>query len=190
MRSTSVIRAGLAAGVVALGLLGRATAGPTPLTLGEHGVLTLELPDGWHLERHGDGQGPPSFLLTPATGERFEVLLTALWPGGAGRLPDEAALRREVGDAAESARQQSIERTLPLEALTGPDVHGVYFRATDRAPKPGEYRYLAQGLARVGGIVLAFTVLSNDGAREAPRLALEMLRGARHAPPTGPGERT
>jgi hypothetical protein len=40
-----------------------------------------------------------------------------------------------------------------LKGVTG---LGFYFFATDRAPGPGEYKYLTQGIVRVGEISLAF----------------------------------
>jgi hypothetical protein len=35
--------------------------------------------------------------------------------------------------------------TAPLTLLKGDQARGYYFRATDRAPGPGEYKYLYQG---------------------------------------------
>ena len=156
-------------------------------SLGAHGTLALEVPDGWTAAFSAAGDAPPTLALSASGGEPFEIRVTVLWPPGGEPLPEEAALRAEVDSAATSAAAQSVERTLALEPLTGVAVHGFYFRATDRAPKPGEYKYLTQGMARAGGVLLAFTVLSNDGHPEVPEAALAMLRSAVHRPRGGSG---
>jgi hypothetical protein len=75
-----------------------------------------------------------------------------------------------------------VEKSLPLKALTGPSGSGYYFVATDRAPALGEWKYLTQGIIRVDDIVLAFTILTNDGQEATVTAALGMLRHAVHNP--------
>jgi len=62
-------------------------------------------------------------------------------------------------------------RTLKVDGGTG-----YYFSATDRAPNPGEYKYLTQGMLPVGELVVTFTILSNDGGEAAVSAALTLLR--------------
>jgi len=45
--------------------------------------------------------------------------------------------------------------------------------------KPGEYKYLAQGLLGVGTELVSFTILTNDGQEAVVDAALELLRSAR-----------
>jgi hypothetical protein len=47
--------------------------------------------------------------------------------------------------------------------MRGESGMGYYFSATDRAPKPGEFKYLTQGILHIGELVASFTILSNDG---------------------------
>ena len=68
--------------------------------------------------------------------------------------------------------------SLIVKELSGPACHGYYFSATDKAPKSGEYAYMTQGIARTGDILIAFTVLTNDGQEAVVKAALDMLRGA------------
>ena len=49
---------------------------------------------------------------------------------------------------------------------------------TNSAPKPGEFKYLTQGIAHVGDINLAFTILTNDGQETVVTDALDMIRRA------------
>jgi len=150
----------------------------------DHGALTLLVPDGWEDKlRQPPNRLPPTILLRPMLESGGEVILTALWPiGPAAKIPDEATLRSDVAAAATSAMSQSVETVLPLKEIKGANGRGFYFAATDRAPNPGEYKYLTQGIVRVGEIALAFTVLTNDGQETVIRQALDMLRTAVHRP--------
>ena len=78
--------------------------------------------------------------------------------------------------AAKSAEAQSVEGSLAIQNLVGSGGRGYYFRATDRAPKPGEWKYLTQGMIRAGTIALAFTILTNDGQASIEKAALEVIR--------------
>jgi hypothetical protein len=68
--------------------------------------------------------------------------------------------------------------TIPVQNLTGPHVHGFYIFATDRAPKPGEWKYLTQGMINIDGAPFAFTILTNDGQEADAKTALELIRNA------------
>jgi hypothetical protein len=152
--------------------------------LPDHGTLALLVPNGWTDQlNQPPNRLPPTIKLKPRAGKQFEVLLTTVWPNSlANELPDETAIRSEVAGAAKSAAPQSIEGVLPLQDIKGVAGRGYYFAATDRAPNPGEYKYLTQGIIRVGKISLAFTVLTNDGQEPVVQSALEMLRTAVHRP--------
>jgi hypothetical protein len=150
--------------------------------LPDHGTLTLIVPDGWMDKvNHPANRLPPTMLLRPGAAGSGEVLITAVWPiPPATKISDEATLRSEVAVAAKKAASQSVEGTLSLQDLKGIEGRGFYFSATDRAPSPGEYKYLTQGIVRVGEIALAFTILTNDGQEAVVKAALEMLQTAVH----------
>ena len=59
---------------------------------------------------------------------------------------------------------------------------GYYFSATDRAPEPGGYKYLTQGVLGMHELRVAFTVLANGQSQEPTAQALELLRSLRRAP--------
>ena len=157
---------------------------PTPqvFELPEHGALTLFMPEGWVGELKQPGsQVPPTITIAPRSGAKFVITITVAWPiPSAYNILDENTIRSEVATAAKSAEPQSVEGVLPLLEIKGVDGRGFYFTATDRAPKPNEAKYLTQGIIRVGGISLGFTVLTNDGQEAVVRAALEMLRTAVH----------
>jgi hypothetical protein len=158
-------------------------ASPQVFELPDHGTLTLLMPDGWAGEMtQPQSQSAPTITVGPRSGPKFVIFITAMRPTAAGKMPDESAIRSEVAGAAKSAASQAVESALPLQEIKGVDGRGFYFTATDRAPRPGEAKYLAQGIIPVGEIVLAFTVLTNDGQEAVVRSAFDMLRTAVHRP--------
>ena len=159
---------------------------PHVFELPGHGALALLMPEGWAAKvRQPPNRLPPTIIMRPLADAAGELIVTVVWPvGSAVRIPDEVQLHSEVGEAAKHAALQSVERILPIREITGADGRGFYFAATDRAPKPGEYKYLKQGILRVGAIALAFTVLTNEGEDAVVRSALEVLRTAAHRPST------
>ena len=89
-------------------------------------------------------------------------------------------MRRDVERAAERAKPQAVEKTIEVKELSGSSSLGYYFSATDRAPAPGEYKYLTQGMIRVGGLVVTFTILTNDGQAAIVADAVAMIGSASH----------
>ena len=147
----------------------------------DHGELIFSMPKEWISDvNQPPGELPPTISIGPKSGRPFQVLVTPVWPIGDGGKTDEPTLRRITTALAAEAQPQAVEAALPLKELVGTDGHGFYFTATDRAPKPGEYKFLAQGMIRVGEIALAFTVLSNDGQADIVTSSLQLLANARH----------
>jgi hypothetical protein len=146
--------------------------------LADHGRLLLAVPDAWKDSVGTPQAGMPQALwFTPRNGASFNVLITPMSAVSlAAAVPDVANLRVMVGSAARKAESQSVETSLPLQELVGPNGRGYYFFATDRAPAPGEWKYLTQGMIRIGPIALAFTILTNDGQEAVAKAALEMIR--------------
>jgi hypothetical protein len=155
-----------------------AAAAPQSFLMPGHGTLLLSVPEGWKSDlKQPPGGLPPTIGFGGQSGGSFVVLVTTVWgssPGGP--APDDANIKTTVSSAAKSAESQSVERSLALQSLVGASGRGYYFRATDRAPKPGEWKYLTQGMIRTGGIGLTFTILTNDGQSAIEKAALEMIR--------------
>jgi len=142
--------------------------------------LWLAIPATWNQKFESpDKNTPPSVWLTARQGPTFNVLITPLsgTPAGAA-MTDENKLRAIVTSAARSALSQSVEMTIPVHDLTGPEAHGFYFFATDRAPKPREWKYLTQGMININGTPFAFTILTNDGQEAIAKVALDLIRTA------------
>ncbi len=157
---------------------GLAVAVSQNFVLPGHGTLLLNVPEGWKSNlKQPPGGLPPTIGLGAQSGAPFVVLITAVWgPGSGAGVPDGTKIRSIVASAAKSAEAQSVEGALPLQNLVGSSGRGYYFRATDRAPNPGEWKYLTQGMIRTGAIALSFTILTNDGQAATEKAALEMIR--------------
>ncbi len=145
-----------------------------------HGTLQLSVPHSWNDQmRQRQQDMPPTILFTPERGYAFNVQVTLLWPPKPDAvMPGIEEIRRTVSKAADDAKPQAAETAITIEEIPGSSGNGYYFAVTDRAPKPGEFKYMTQGMLRVGELMLAFTVLSNDGAAPAVKDALTMLKSA------------
>jgi hypothetical protein len=155
--------------------MARAESFPIP----KHGEVQLAVPEGW-IGRISQppGEYPPTINIKPKTGEPFEILITAIWRLGTDNTIYESALREQTEAAASKAQSQATEKKLVLKEISGTNGRGYYFVATDQAPKPGEYKYLTQGMLKIGNVALAFTILTNDGQADVVSSALEVLSTA------------
>jgi hypothetical protein len=142
------------------------------------GALVLPVPDGWATTKRSGRV--PTVSLTSASGDAFQMLVSPLVAPD-GRLAEASPdfLRHSVEDAANQAMSQSVEKSLPIQNFGSGKVQGNYFSATDRAPKPGQYKYLTQGSMSVSGMPVGFTILSSGDAQAVVEPALRMLAAAR-----------
>lgn len=147
--------------------------------LPEHGVFVLHIPRDWKDRLGQRGRLPPVIGIAPRSGRSFLILITPTWPASKDRGPQSAEeLRTAVERGAQAVKPQAVESELRIVEFKGRSGPGFYFSATDRAPKPGEYRFVTQGSIRVGELSVSFTILTNDGQDAVVKQALEALKGA------------
>jgi hypothetical protein len=153
----------------------------------DHGQLVVALPPGWVAEEGEEGEAAVAGIRLESPAGGFTALLTPLWnpgePEGAAERADTARLFAEI--ARRKALGGSVEHEIPLEEVSGPEVKGFWFTATDRElvgrePGPGEWRHIVQGAAAVGPVILAFTLLDDGPGPQRDQL-LQLVRTARHA---------
>ena len=143
------------------------------LPLGKVGTLMVPVPAG--SKRTEPSSGSAAMLsFESVQRNRMQLLLTPI-PLATSFMADEE-VREVVERGSASVRAQSVERTFPLLRLQGEQARGYYFRATDRAPRADEYKYLYQGAVLVGATIVTFTVLYNDDAKHEADAALEVVR--------------
>jgi hypothetical protein len=159
-------------------IAGHASAEEIRMPIPGGGVVVLPVPNGWRSSRQAGRV--PTVSLTPASGGGFQVLVSPLVaPDGRVAPSSRESLRHLIETGATEAKSQSVEKSLPVQSFGSGETQGNYFSATDRSPKPGEFKFMTQGALSVGGLPVAFTILSNGNAREAVEPALRMLAAAR-----------
>lgn len=147
--------------------------------LPEHGSILMKVPSEWKSEiGQPPGALPPTIRFSAAADPQFRVMITPIWQAKADKpLPDGAAVRELVQKSADQVQSQASNK-IEIKELKGGPGAGYYFLAIDPAPKPGEWKYMTQGVLRVGDLMVTFTILTNDGQEAVIKSALEMLKGA------------
>lgn len=142
----------------------------------ENGYFVIAVPSDWTDQvQQLSNRLPPTIVFGPGSGSSFQVLITPIRRPGPQSLPQ---LRATVERAAEDAKAQSVEKALPIREFQGRSGPGYHFSSTDRAPKPGEYKFLTQGILLVGDLTVTFTILTNEGQEQVVRQALDGLKNA------------
>jgi hypothetical protein len=144
--------------------------------LPDNSKLELAIPAGWK-----DELKEKSIALSPREGAPFQVLLAPVARQKPGTSADTAIqMRHNVQQSADKVKPSAMEPYLSVEPLAGAPGPGYYFSATDREPKPNEFKYLTQGMLLVGDVVLSFSILTNDAQEKVKDQALAMLKSASH----------
>jgi hypothetical protein len=166
-----------------------ALAGETSLRryqLPDNSNIQFNVPVAWKDEvRRPPKNLPITIRFGPQTGGSFEVLLTPLWPRKS-QAPQASAekMRDLTHEAASKVKPKVVEKTIPIKELKGPAGSGYYFSVTDRAPKKGEYKFMTQGMIRIGEVLTTFTIFTNEGRESVVPEVLAMLKDARHGKAT------
>lgn len=127
----------------------------------EHGTLELNVPSSWKDEMHKPQEKmPPTIIFNPAKGDDFQVLIAVLWgkPGGQDFNSLEK-VRTFVEKDGQKLLPNAAEPNIVLQEIKGVNNAGYYYSITDKAPNPGEYRYMTRGAIGVGNLFLNFTIL-------------------------------
>jgi hypothetical protein len=149
-------------------------------TVADEGLLTLYVPGHWSDKRSQLSVGlPRTIRFSSSEGERFEVLFSARWLGRDDPSVVEPNFLLSVAAyGARIAAPQAMEPELEVRSLPTNTGEAYVFAATDKDPKPGEYRYMVQGAVNVQGLVCTFTILSDEQNSPAVADAIEMVRTA------------
>jgi hypothetical protein len=92
----------------------------------------------------------------------------------AGAAPE--AFRSYVMDkASKEFLQQSVEKSLDVKSFGSGELRGSKVCATDRAPRPKEYKYVCQGVLTGDDTAVIFTLLYNDSGQATAEKALAAL---------------
>jgi hypothetical protein len=149
----------------------------------EHGTLELNVPTLWKGEAHKPRENmPPTIIFNPAKGNDFQVMITVLWgKTGEQGFNSRDRVRISVEKDGQTLLPNISETKIVLTEIKGVSHSGYYFSVTDKAPNPGEYRYMTRGAIGVGNLLLNFTILHRVKDSQAVRDALSILREAKQS---------
>jgi hypothetical protein len=149
----------------------------------DHGKLVFSLPDDWKLELDVSNPGrPPTIRISPSQGKQFVILATAVWSSVVGAVdPTPESIRTMVEKSAEKIKLSAVESELAITDFGSASAKpfGSYFTATDKAPKPGEYKFLTQGTMGIDELTIVFTILTNDDGKAVVESGLKVMKGLR-----------
>jgi hypothetical protein len=148
----------------------------------QHGVLKLQVPKAWKDRvSQPPGSPAPTIELTSGGQEAFAVMLSPIWRTWPAATQAAAAdLKRQVEQSADQIKPQAVEKELTIQEIKGASGAGYYFSATDAAPKPDEFKYMLQGMIRVGEFQVVFTVLTRDAGESIRRQSIALVQSAAH----------
>jgi hypothetical protein len=149
----------------------------------EHGSLELSVPTPWKGEVHKPQEKMhPTIIFNPARGNDFQVLITVLWgKTGDQDFNSQEKVRTFVEKDGQKLLPSAAESNLVLQEIKGVNNTGYYFSVTDKAPNPGEYRYMTRGAIGVGNLFLNFSIFHRVKDSQAVRDALSVLREAKQS---------
>lgn len=153
-----------------------------------HGVLELAVPLAWQDKAkyvQTEAGGTLTIEFASARGARFTTLLSVVWnassfPPGYNAGERVRALVQQFRD---KTAPTAVETEIALQSIRGTAGEGFFFSVTDKAPTPTGFKYATQGSLGVGGLLLGFTILSDEKEGEAVQAGLTLLRGVRHRQP-------
>lgn len=150
--------------------------------LPSHGAIYLKVPKQWKDEvKQPPNDLPPTIVFRPPLGDSFQVLITPIWPYKDRPTLSLEKIEQLVRQNAEKTEPQAIERNIEVKKLKGASGQGYYFSATDRAPAPGEYKYMTQGMFRIDDLAITFTILTQDKQDTTLTRTFDMISKAKRS---------
>jgi len=145
-------------------------------TISKQNRLKLSLSPNW---RAGMRQGLNGMTSTikvgPTGGERFEVLISRIPQKNEQEPVTPERLLQIVRESGQMAASQSAEQKLEIKEFGPGNWKGYYYRLTDKAPRPNEYKYMTQGAMSEGTVLFTFTFLNNSEKDLAQEQFLSLL---------------
>lgn len=151
---------------------------------GDRAIELPGLPAGWVLACGATTARPVSanLRITPEKGDDWKLMITAMFPGSdVAKTMTDAKLKDMMQATADRALPQAVETSVNLEEIGAP-AHGYLFSLTDKAPKPGEYKYMTQANLLVKDALLVVTLLHRTPTTPGNAALRAALKTARLTP--------
>jgi hypothetical protein len=162
---------GLIFGIVAAGALAAAPEIKV-LKVGAHSI-SLSWDSAWQVAPPDNGPPPNAAQFQLADPHDMLVQISAQE-----RPPDadvDAYMRHVIDSAVKEFQKSSVEKKLEPRAFSKDGTRGYTVCATDRAPKPDEFKYVCQGIATNDELAVIFTVLYNERGKQSAEKATAAL---------------
>jgi hypothetical protein len=175
----------LCVAVLALSSATLAQPAPQRFPIPGHGALLINVPPEWRVASKSSTNPPAvAFNMLPATGDSYNLQMTAIWlePAKRAEMTPEV-IKERVQATSKELLKQSVEKEAQLVELRGKQALGHYFSLTDRESQNTgtDYKHIAEGTVTVGEVVLIFTFLHREPGTPAKEQALQLVRQATYA---------
>jgi hypothetical protein len=152
---------------------------PGTYTVPGHGQLQFAVPAGWTSEVRRAPSGHPTFAFQPGSDPGIKLLVTVMWsPTGDPSFNTAESIRDIVTTVGNRLLPTAVEKAINLREIRTRSGIGYWFSLTDRAPKPGEFEYMAQGCVPAGDLLLTFTVLTRTAPPQGAQEGLALVASA------------
>jgi len=153
-------------------------------TVAGHGVLEFNAPGSWKMAiRPAQKDLPSTVKFTPAAGREFLFMISPMaGPAGDKAFNSMERMKQLMEAEKKHLAPRAEEPALMIDSFGGPQAKGLFLVASDKAPRPGEYKYLIRSCVAVGDLMLSVTFLSHRKESEAMEDALALLRGVKIRP--------
>lgn len=170
--------------LVAATVVAQAQTAERSYRFGEDGALHLTVPEAWQDSHRFVGSMEDSVGLAitykSAEPEQWEILISAFWNVAEVRQNDPDERKAAVQKIAAGTLGKVKEQNIKIRPIAADPLLGYMFSVTDTEKRPGDFLYLTQGVAQVGQVLIAFSILSNGDHDAIEQQAVRMLRAARH----------
>jgi hypothetical protein len=147
------------------------------LSVGETSI-SLNWDSAWEVAPP-DSQAPANTAQFQTANPLDLMVQITAQPRPAADADVDAYMQFVMEKAIETFGQQSVEQKLEPKGFSNGGTRGYTVCATDRAPKPEEWKYVCQGIATNGDVAVIFTVLYNEAGKklaDKARKSLEALQ--------------
>ncbi len=162
--------------VTASGGAGMPKAAAGPLTTVNGVRVELAWEPGW-VAASDYPTNPDTVAFRSATPGALLVIISAV-----PRVPTsdiDAAMHFYLQQMVDEVKDHTVEKTLQPQAIVAGPRHGIHVSATDKAPKPGEYRFIDMVVIMDGDNPVIAKILCNEPGRADAGRALSALAEVR-----------
>ncbi len=126
--------------------------------------IKFQIPDNWKEKVDKKELFYPFTVTFNDPGEKSSKLIISLIPLNESQMDmiEPEKLKASLISRGSDLLRSAVEDSLKLENFSGKNSAGFFYFLTDRAPKPGEYKFVYQGSIGIGNLLSTFTLLTNN----------------------------